>query len=114
MQQGFSDAVPDEIKQNLLHSLWNVLTPEKRVQVALYAHIEKPFGQASESTARVAAPQFQRLTKMQRFRFYEAAGWDAQQRGLFESLLEPLRQPAFEAIWSYLDPEARQRILAPE
>lgn len=114
MRQGFADAVPDDLKQNLLNSLWSVLTPEKRVQVALYAHIEKPFGSSSESTAKVLAPQWNSLTKMQRFRFYEAAKWDATQRGLFEGLPDPLRQGAFEAAWSYLDPASRQRILAPQ
>ncbi len=114
MRQGFADAVPDDIKQNLLNSLWSVLTPEKRVQVALYAHIEKPFGSTSESTAKVIAPQWNSLTKMQRFRFYEAAKWDATQRGLFEGLPDPLRQGAFEGVWSYLDPASRQRILAPQ
>jgi len=109
----FSDTVPDEIKQNLLNSLWSVLTPEKRVQVALYAHIEKPWGTQSESTAKVLAPQFARLSKLQKFRLYEAAHWDATQRGIFEGLPNELRQGAFEALWSYLDPKARQRILAP-
>lgn len=109
----FSDAVPDEMKQNLLNSLWSVLTPEKRVQVALYAHIEKPWSSQSESTSRVLAPQFAKLSKLQKFRLYEAAHWDATQRGIFESLPNELRQGAFEALWSYLDPKARKAILAP-
>ncbi|MCW5868153.1 MAG: hypothetical protein KIS61_12915 [Candidatus Eremiobacteraeota bacterium] len=109
----FSDAVPDDLKQNLLNSLWSVLTPEKRVQVALYAHIEKPWSSQSESTSKVLAPQFVRLSKLQKFRLYEAAHWDATQRGIFESLPNELRQGAFEALWSYLDPKARKAILAP-
>lgn len=113
VRQTFSDSVPDEIKQNLLNSLWSVLTPEKRVQVALYAHIEKPWSLQSESTSKVLAPQFAKLSKMQKFRLYEAAHWDATQRGIFESLPNELRQGAFEALWSYLDPKARKAILAP-
>lgn len=113
LRQTFSDAVPDDIKQNMLNSLWSVLTPEKRVQVALYAHIEKPWSMQSESTSKVLAPQFAKLSKLQKFRLYEAAHWDATQRGIFEALPNELRQGAFEALWSYLDPKARQRILAP-
>lgn len=113
LRQTFSDAVPDDIKQNMLNSLWSVLTPEKRVQIALYAHIEKPWGSQSETTSKVLAPQFAHLSKMQKFRLYEAAHWDATQRGIFEALPNELRQGAFEALWSYLDPKARQRILAP-
>lgn len=113
VRQSFSDGVPDELKQNLLNSLWSVLTPEKRVQVALYAHIEKPWGMQSESTSKVLAPQWGKLSKLQKFRLYEAAHWDTTQRGIFESLPNELRQGAFEALWSYLDPKARQRILAP-
>lgn len=113
VRQSFSDGVPDEIKQNLLNSLWSVLTPEKRVQVALYAHIEKPWSTQSESTSKVLAPQFAKLSKLQKFRVYEAAHWDATQRGIFEALPNELRQGAFEALWSYLDPKARKAILAP-
>lgn len=113
VRQGFSDMVPDEVKQNLLNSLWNVLTPEKRVQVALYAHIERPWGVQSETTSKVLAPQWARLSKLQQFRVYEAAHMDATQRGIFEGLPPELRQGAFEALWSYMDPKARQRVLAP-
>ena len=113
LRQSFSDGVPDDLKQNLLNSLWSVLTPEKRVQIALYAHIEKPWSVQSESTSKVLAPQWVKLSKLQKFRLYEAAHWDATQRGIFESLPNELRQAGFEAAWSYLDPKARQRILAP-
>lgn len=113
MRQTFSDAVPDDIKQNLLNTLWGVLTPEKRVQVALYAHIEKPWSTQSESTSKVLAPQWARLSKLQQFRVFEAAQLDATQRGIFESLPAEIRQGAFEALWSYMDPKARQRVLAP-
>ena len=113
VRQTFADAVPDDIKQNLLNSLWSVLTPEKRVQVALYAHIEKPWSSQSESTSKVIAPNWAKLTKLQHFRVYEAAHWDATQRGIFEALPAEIRQGAFEALWSYLDPKARQRVLAP-
>ena len=112
VRQSFSDGVPDEIKQGLLNSLWSVLTPEKRVQVALYAHIEKPFGEPSESTAKVVAPSWDKLTKLQRFKVYEAARMDATQRAIFEGLPTELRQGAFEALWSYMDPKARQRVMA--
>ena len=112
-RQGFAENVPDELKQNLLNSLWSVLTPEKRVQVALYAHIEKPWSNQSESTSKVLAPSWARLSKLQKFRLYEAAHWDAPQRGIFEALPNELRQGAFEALWSYLDPKARKAILAP-
>jgi len=113
VRQGFADNVPDELKQNLLNSLWSVLTPEKRVQVALYAHIEKPWSNQSESTSKVLAPSFAKLSKVQKIRLYEAAHWDATQRGIFEALPNELRQGAFEALWSYLDPKARKAILAP-
>ncbi|MBT9583315.1 hypothetical protein IV102_08190 [bacterium] len=113
MRQTFSDAVPDEIKQNMLNTLWGVLTPEKRVQVALYAHIEKPWGTQSESTSKVLAPQWAKLSKLQRFRVYEAAHLDATQRTIFEGLPAEIRQGAFEALWSYMDPKSRQRIIAP-
>jgi len=113
MRQSFSDAIPDDIKQNLLNTLWGVLTPEKRVQVALYAHIEKPWGSQSETTAKVLAPQWAKLTKLQRFRVFEAAHLDATQRAIFEGLPAEIRQGAFEALWSYMDPKSRQRVLAP-
>jgi hypothetical protein len=111
VRQSFSEAVPDEIKQGLLNSLWSVLTPEKRVQVALYAHIEKPFGDPSESTAKVVTPSWEKLSKPQRFKVYEAARMDATGRAIFEGLPAELRQSAFEAIWSYMDPKARQRVM---
>lgn len=113
MRAGFSDAVPDEIKQNMLGSLWSVLTPEKRVQVALYAHIEKPFGAESETTGRVLAPEWNKLGKIQRAKVFEAAHWDGNQRALWESMPAELRQAAFSALWSYMDPRDRQRVLAP-
>jgi hypothetical protein len=113
MRGGFANTVPDDIKQNLLNSLWNVLTPEKRVQVALYAHIEKPFGQESDATAKVLAPQWAKLTSIQKVRVYEAAKWDGTQRAMWEAMPPELRQGAFDALWSYMDPKARQRVLAP-
>ena len=113
MRQTFSDAVPDDIKQNMLNTLWGVLTPEKRVQVALYAHIEKPWSTQSESTSKVLAPQWAKLTQLQKFRVFEAAHLDATQRGIFEGLPAEIRQGAFEALWSYMDPKARQLVLAP-
>jgi glycerophosphoryl diester phosphodiesterase len=113
IRQTFSDAVPDDIKQNMLNTLWGVLTPEKRVQVALYAHIEKPWGTQSESTSRVLAPQWSKLTPLQKTRVYEAAHLDGGQRAIFEGLPAEIRQGAFDALWSYMDPKARQRVLAP-
>lgn len=113
MMQGFAANVPDEWKQNMLNSLWGALTPEKRVQVALYAHIQKPFDSQAESTAKVAAPRWDKLSKLQQFRVLEAARMDNTQRGIFESLPPELRQAAFETLWSYLDPAVRQRVLAP-
>jgi hypothetical protein len=113
MQQSFADAVPDDIKQNLLNSLWGVLTPEKRVQVALYAHIERPFGIESDATAKVIAPQWAKLSKMQRFRVYEAAKMDATQRAIWEGMPAEMRQGAFDALWSYMDPKVRRLVLAP-
>lgn len=113
MQQSFGDAVPDEVKQGVLNSLWSVLTPEKRAQVALYAHLQRPFDAQAEETARVIAPQWSRLTRIQQARLYEAAHWDGLQRSLWEGMPAEMRQGAFEALWSYLDPKDRRRILAP-
>lgn len=112
-RQTFADIVPDELKQNLLNSLWSVLTPEKRVQIALYSHIEKPWSAQSEATARAQAPQYSKLSKLQKFHLFEAAHWDATQRGIFENLPNELRQSIFETLWSYLDPKVRKKILFP-
>ena len=113
MTQSFASGVPDEWKQNMLNSLWGALTPEKRIQVALYAHIQKPFDSQAETTAKVIAPRWEKLTKLQQFRVYEASRMDNTQRGIFESLPPDMRQAAFETLWAYLDPAARQRVLAP-
>ena len=108
----FADPVPVEVKQAVLDSMWNLLTPEKRVQVLLYAHIEKPFSQASNETARPQSPQWNSLSKFQKAKFYEAFHWDGTQRGLWEGTPAEIRQAAFEAMWSYLAPEARRQIMA--
>ena len=108
----FADPVPNEVKQALLDSMWTILTPEKRIQVLLYAHIEKPFSQASNETAKAQAPQWNSLSKLQKARAYEAFHWDGTQRGLWEGMPAEMRQAAFEAMWSYLSPEVRRMVLA--
>lgn len=108
----FADPVPNEVKQVILDSMWNLLTPEKRIQVLLYAHIEKPFSQASNETASAPAPQWNSLNKIQKARAYEALHWDGTQRGLWESMPAELRQVAFDGLWSYLSPQARKMVMA--
>lgn len=108
----FAESVPNEIKQALLESLWNVLTPEKRVQVLLYAHLERPFSQASNSTAQVMAPEWTKLTSIQKAKAYEAFKFDPTQKLFWDAMSPELRQLAFNTLWGYLDPQARRLIQA--
>lgn len=106
----FAESVPNEIKQALLDGLWNVLTPEKRVQVLLYAHLEKPFSQASNSTAQVLAPDWGKLTSIQKAKAYEAFKFDPTHKMFWDAMTPELRQLAFNTLWAYLSPEARRSI----
>lgn len=108
----FNSSVPNEIKQGLLDSLWAILTPEKRVQVLLYAHLEKPFSETSNQTAEVQAPEWNRLSKFQKAKAYEALKWDGNQRALWEATIPELRQAAFNTLWGYLSPADRKAILS--
>lgn len=108
----FAESVPNELKQALLDSLWNVLTPEKRVQVLLYAHMEKPFSQASNNTAQVMAPEWGKLTTIQKAKAYEAFKFDPTQKMFWDAMTPELRQLAFNTLWGYLDPQARRLIQA--
>jgi hypothetical protein len=109
---GFADSIPNEVKQTLLDSMWNLLTPEKRVQVLLYAHLERPFGEASNETAKSPAPAWTSLSKFQKAKAFEAFHFDGNQRAFFESMPTELRQGAFETLWSYLNPASRKVILS--
>jgi hypothetical protein len=109
---GFADSIPNEVKQTVLDSMWNLLTPEKRVQVLLYAHLERPFGQISNETSQSAAPAWTSLSKFQKAKAFEAFRFDGNQRAFFESMPTELRQGAFETLWAYLNPASRKVILS--
>lgn len=108
----FADSIPNEIKQSVLDAMWNLLTPEKRVQVLLYAHIERPFGTTANENARSLAPDWNSLSRTQKARAFEAFRFDQGQRALFEAAPNELKQSAFETLWSYLSPVQRKGILS--
>ncbi|MBI3924583.1 MAG: hypothetical protein HY319_03510 [Armatimonadetes bacterium] len=109
----FHDNVPIEIKQAALDSLWGMLTPERRLQVLLYAHIERPFDQAAESATRVDVPRWDSLTETQKKRALDRFRLDPSQQMVWQALSPELRQAAFEMLWNYLDAAQRQEIVAP-
>lgn len=108
----FAEGIPNEVKQALLDTMWNVLTPEKRVQILLYAHLEKPFSQASNTTSQVTAPMWAQLTSIQKAKAYEAFKFDPTQKLFWDAMSPELRQVAFNTLWAYLPPEARRGIQA--
>ena len=108
----FAEGVPNEVKQVLLETMWNVLTPEKRIQVLLYTHLEKPFSQASNSSSQVTAPMWAQLTSVQKVKAYEAFKFDPTQKLFWDAMSPELRQLAFGTLWAYLGPEVRRSIQA--
>lgn len=109
----FHEKVPVEVKQAALDALWGVLTPERRVQVLLYAHIERPFDETAEAATANPAPAWESLSEVQQRRALEAFRLDATQQMVWNALTPDLRQATFSLLWSYVDPADRQQIVAP-
>lgn len=109
----FHEKVPVEVKQGALDALWGVLTPERRLQVLLYAHIERPFDETAEAATGPPAPSWEGLTEAQRQRAVQAFRLDGTQQMVWNALTPDLRQATFSLLWGYIEPAQRQQILAP-